>query len=180
MVLFDASILLFVLDKKTPAPLDSTTGKPIEGAKERIEYLIQKLEEEDNTIVIPTPVLSEILVRAGKAGADYVQKIDRSARFKIAPFDTRAAVEVASMAREAIVKGRKKGDSTATWAKIKYDRQIVAIAIIENVSTIYSDDKDLRTLAQTHHIKTYGLAHLPMPPGNPQTSILDEIQKLSE
>lgn len=180
MVLFDSSMLLFILDKRTPAPLDLATGKPIEGTKERIEYLILKLEEEGNTIVIPTPVLSEILVRSGKAGADYVQILDRSARFKIAPFDTRAAVEVASMAREASTKENKKGDSTETWAKIKYDRQIVAIAKTENVTTIYSDDRNLCALAKIHYIKTYGIADLIMPPGSTQTSLLDQIQKISD
>lgn len=172
MVLLDSSMLLFFLDKRTPSPLDPTTGKPIEHAKERIDYLIKTLQEDGNTIVIPTPALSEVLVRSGKAGADYIQILSGSAKFRIAPFDTRAAIEVASMARS----GNKKGGLSSTHAKIKYDRQIVAIAKTENVTVIYSDDKGLRTLAQAHSIKVYGLADLPIPPSDPQTSLLDHVE----
>lgn len=176
MVLFDSSMLLFFLDKRTPSPLDPTTGKPLEYAKERIDYLIKTLEEDGTTIVIPTPVLSEVLVRAGKAGADYIHILNGSAKFRIAPFDTRAAIEVASMARSAMRSGNKKGGSSSTYAKIKYDRQIVAIAKTENATIIYSDDKGLRTLAQAHSIKPYGLADLPIPHSDPQTSLLDHVE----
>ncbi len=172
MVLFDSSMLLFFLDKRTPSPLDPNTRKPIEHAKERIDYLIKTLQEDGSIIVIPTPVLSEVLVRAGKAGSDYIQILNGSAKFRIAPFDTRAAIEVASMARS----GKKKEGLSSTYAKIKYDRQIVAIAKTERVTTIYSDDKDLRTLAQAHAIKPYGLADLPLPPSDQQTSLLDHVE----
>ncbi|MBL8038032.1 MAG: hypothetical protein JNN16_11090 [Nitrospira sp.] len=173
MVLFDTTMVLLLLQENAPAPLDPSTGKPIQGVKERIEHLIRKLDDEDQTIVIPTPVLSEILVLSGKAGANYIQIIEGSSRFRIAPFDTRGAVQVASMANDAIRKGNKKGDSKAVWAKVKYDRQIVAIGITEDVSVIYSDDKDLRALAEKHHIKAYGIADLFLPinsPVSPQTS----------
>lgn len=172
MVLLDSSILLFFLEKETPSPLDPSTGKAIEHAKERIDYLIKTLQEDGNIIVIPTPVLSEILVRAGKAGADYYQILNGSANFRIAPFDTRAAIEVASMANGTGKSGNKKGGLASTYAKIKYDRQIVAIAKTEKVTIIYSDDKNLQTLGESHGIKSYGLADLPLPPSDPQTSLV--------
>lgn len=168
---------LLLLQKDALPSLDPLTGKPIQFVKERIDYLIQRLDEENQTIIIPTPVLSEVLIRSGKAGANYVQLIGESSRFKIAPFDTRAAVEVASMANEAIIKGNKRGDSNAIWAKIKYDRQILAIGVIENASAIYSNDRDLRTLAEKHRIKAYGIEDLPLPPPtNPQTSFEYPVQ----
>lgn len=180
MVLFDTTIALLLLSKNTPTPLDPTTGKQIEKAKERLDFLIHTLEQEDHTIVIPTPVLSELLVRAGRAGEGYLQIIARSSRFKIAPFDTRAAIELAIMSRNATAKGNKKGDSAASWNKVKFDRQIVAIGKTENVTAIYSDDKDLRALAKIHHMTPYGIADLPIPPSNLQTSLIDEIHRIAD
>ena len=81
----------------------------------------------------------------------------------------RAAIEVAAMTRNAIDSGKgKKGGSAATWAKIKYDRQIVAIAKVSNADTIYSDDGDIAGIAAATNIKVIGLADLPLPPESAQ------------
>ena len=39
-----------------------------------------------------------------------------------------------------MAEGNKKDGSGEPWAKIKYDRQIVAIAKVIGASAIYSDD----------------------------------------
>jgi hypothetical protein len=62
MVVFDASILLFVFDENTPAS--------VTGAKERVAHLIDRLTALGEKIIIPTPALSECLVHAGPAGED--------------------------------------------------------------------------------------------------------------
>jgi hypothetical protein len=67
------------------------------------------------------------------------------------------------MTRDALGKQKKKGDSAATWAKLKYDRQIVAIAKVYGATNIYSDDSDIRTMASKEGIKVIGLADLPVP-----------------
>ena len=50
---------------------------------------------------------------------------------KSCPFGTRAAVEAAAAHREAMLAGDKREGSSASWAKVKFDRQIVAIAKVE-------------------------------------------------
>ena len=171
MVLFDATMLLLFLSPNTPAPLDPKTGKQVAEPKKRIDYLVQTLQEARTKIIVPTPALSEILVRAGKAGSSYLPIIERSSAFRIAPFDTRAAVEVAIMAREASEKGKKKISPAVTYAKIKYDRQIVAIGKTLSVTAIYSDDRELKALAESQSIKAYGIAELPLPPEDSQTKL---------
>ena len=68
-------------------------------------------------------------------------------------------------------KGRKRGDSNAPWAKIKYDRQIVAIAKVAGATTIYSDDSDIRAIAAEAKIAVKGLADLPLPPQSAQAEL---------
>jgi len=67
MVVFDSSVLLLVLDPNAKAPNDPDTGKPLEKAAERIRYLIENLSTAKEKIIIPAPVLSEVLVYADDA-----------------------------------------------------------------------------------------------------------------
>ena len=54
---------------------------------------------------------------------------------------------------------------------MKYDRQIVAVAKVCGATTIYSDDKDVRTLAKTVKIEVIGVADLPLPPEKAQMDL---------
>ena len=168
MVVIDATNLLLFLRPDTPVSAGSD-GMPIEKPKERIEYLVHTLEKSRNKIILPTPALSEALVRAGaEATQRIVESLQKYSVFRIEPFDTRAAIEVAAMSRNALKGGNKRGQSDATWAKVKYDRQIVAIAKVAGATAIYSDDGDMATLAKKDGIKVILLKDLPLPPEDAQ------------
>jgi predicted nucleic acid-binding protein len=168
VALFDTTTLLLLLDPSLPAPLDKESGRSIVDVEKRISYLVGQIQEDGRKIVVPTPVLAEVLTRAERAGADYFTKIDRSSAFRIEAFEIRAAIELARMTAAAIKAGDKKEGSAAPWAKIKFDRQIVAIAKVNNVSTIYSDDDDLRKFATAQGISVVGIIELPLPPEGAQ------------
>ena len=101
----------------------------------RIDHLIETLEKRRETIVIPTPALSEVLVHANDAGAGYLEILNTSRCFRIEPFDQRAAVELATMTREAQQEGNLRAGTQATRAKLKFDRQIIAIARTQDETT---------------------------------------------
>src|SRR5260370_567723 len=168
MVVFDATTLMLLLRQNAGRPVDSA-GNPVPDVQERLSHLVQRLEARRTRIIIPTPTLSEVLVHAGTAGPEIVETLTRSTVFKVEPFDTRAAVEVALMTRAAIDRSDKKAGLTATWAKVKYDRQIVAIAKVFSVTMIYTDDADVRVLAAAENIPTCSTGELPLPP--PKTQI---------
>jgi hypothetical protein len=162
MVVFDATMLLLLLRPNSGRPTDSS-GNPVTEVEERIAYLVQRLERQKSRIIIPTPSLSEVLVHAGEAGPGIVETLTRSTVFKIMPFDTVAAVEAALMTRAALSTGDKRRGLATSWAKVKFDRQIVAIAKVARVTMIYSDDADVRALAAAEDIPVIGLAELPLP-----------------
>ena len=126
MVVFDATMLMLLLRPNTGRPLDSS-GNPVAQVEERIAHLIQRLERMRTRVIIPTPALSEVLVHAGSAGPQIGETLARNTVFKIVPFDALAAVEAALMTRNAINAGDKRGGLGGSWAKVKFDRQIVAI-----------------------------------------------------
>jgi hypothetical protein len=163
MVVFDSTFLTFLFVPNAPCGVD----RP----KERIDFLISDLHGSGERIRIPAPALSEVLIRTGHSTKQILHELTRSPRFQVEPFDTRAAIEAAIMAIEATKKGSKRGDSSGTWAKVKYDRQIVAIAKVLNARVIYSEDIELRSLAESRGLTAKGISDCRLPyPQKPNDS----------
>ena len=72
------------------------------------------------------------------------------------------------MTASAIEGGDKRDGIGATWTEVKFDRQIVAVAKVKKISTIYSDDKILKKFAAAQGILVIGVGELPMPPEDAQ------------
>jgi predicted nucleic acid-binding protein len=169
MVVIDTTILMLVFRRDVPRRLSDNAGNVIDHAQERIDYLVKNLEALKSTIVIPTPVLSELLVGIGPQETQSILEEIRKARvFRVEPFETKAAIEVALMTRNAKAAGDKKGGIDAPWAKVKFDRQIVAVAKVVQASAIYTDDSDIISIAKLVNIPTIGLADLELPPETAQ------------
>ena len=167
MVVFDSSVLLLVLDPQAKAPIVPSTGAVLERAAERVDFLIGNLSKEREKIIIPTPVLSEVLVYAGAALEEYLDTLNSQSAFRIASFDQKVAIAM----RDAITRGGHRIDAAkhdVTKTKIKFDRQIVGIAKAEAAHTIYSDDADVHNYAKHSGLKAYRTAELDLPPENPQ------------
>jgi predicted nucleic acid-binding protein len=129
------------------APIDPATGAPVSNCKKRLDFLIATLQRDKTKIVIPTPVLGELLVRGGRAGQEWLAILNKSRFFRIAGFDERAAVEFAATQAERVASGQK--NEGAKRAKAKFDDQIVAIAAIEGATVIYSDNSHIKNLAKS-------------------------------
>jgi hypothetical protein len=100
------------------------------------------------------------LVRAGKGRAKLVSILSDTWRFQILPFDSRAAIE----ASELIAQIKTSKEPWATWAKVKFDIQIVSIAKAESVAAIYADDEDIERYAKRLKIPVIRICDLPLPP----------------
>jgi predicted nucleic acid-binding protein len=183
MVVFDTTALSLLLRPGTRPPIDPATGQPVAYAQERLASLVESLQKSRTVVIIPAPVLSELLVKAGTAGPGLVNAIQRSSAFRVAAFDTRAAIELAQMTNAALLTaGDKREASAAPWNKIKFDRQIVAIAKVHGATAIYSDDGHLITFAEAAGIRCVRVADLPVPesarqpqlPLSPPSSSSDE------
>lgn len=159
MVVFDATVLIDLFHPRTHSD-----------RKAKLEHLITELQRKKTKIVIPTPALAEFLARAGKARDAYHEKLATSAAFKIGIFDSRAAMECALMLDAALTGGDKRSN-TKTWAKAKFDWQIVAIAKVANAHTIYSDDGDLARIGAKYGLAVIKADDLPLPDAARQTKL---------
>lgn len=170
MVAMDATTLLLLFYPDAKPPLDPITGQPLAKCKERVNLLLQDLNEAKIQVLVPTPVLSELLVRAGPDKARILNELNNSYAFKIQPFDEIAAIECA-MLTDAYVQSNKKLTEDETKAKVKYDRQIIAIAKVSGVKTIYSDDRKLGEKAAENGVVAIKTSDLPLPPEPPQPDL---------
>ena len=151
MVVFDATILIDLFHPRTPSD-----------RKAKLQHLIVELQRKRTKILIPTPAFSEFLARAGKARDEYHRQISASSAFKLGAFDSRAAMECALMLDAALSSGDKRA-SAKTWAKAKFDWQIVAVAKVGNARIIYSDDGDIARIATRYELGVIKTDDLPFP-----------------
>ena len=164
-VVFDASTLLLALDSKVRAPKNSRTNAPVIQVQERVVYLLKTLEKAKARIILPSPALAEMLVRVDpQATESYFDFLNRNARIEIAAFDMRCAIEFSEITRSVSTVSDKKGGVEATWAKVKFDRQIMAIACVNNVERVYSDDQHLHALGKKLGVEVVRTLDLPLPP----------------
>ena len=170
MIAFDAHFVMLALRPAIPASVDR--------AKDRVTNLLAELQKAGERILIPTPALTEFLVHAGAAAPLYLDELQRSAKFKIAPFGIRAAVEVAAAIEGAIKKGSKRDGSKDTWAKVNFDRQIAAIAKVEGARALYTDDGNLKKFAEKLGIEVLMLGDVPLPPS--KTPLFDALDQTNE
>lgn len=177
MVVFDAAVLTLLLWDEARPPNYPGAEDPVERCKDRMELLVQTLHKSRETIVIPTPALSEVLVASGRDGLRYVKILEQAAVFRIQSFDTLSAIELAEITRAAIDRGDIREGEQAPWQLIKIDRQIVAIAKVTRSHTIYTDDRKLRGFAQRAGLNVVRTHELPLPPEPEESRQLDWVRE---
>lgn len=175
--LFDTTFLYVLFDPSAPVPWDKERNKPVYRGRERIEHLVKILSEKKSKIVLPTPALAEFMLFAGENWGDYLSIIKKRAVFEIAGFNDSESIELVQYCRTFTGGLKTKIPSKSTWAKVKYDHQIAAIAKTHRVHTIYSDDCDLKTVASRLDIPCLGVGDLPLPPPA-QMSLIEELPQV--
>lgn len=158
----DSSALVLLLNPSANPPDDPSKGKPVEFARERVEHFLAALTATD-TLIVPTPVMAEALVRAGEGAPALLEQLGNQARVKVRAFGLRAALETAIMTRHATVAGDKRGGSKEAWQKVKFDRQVVAIARVERADRIFADDRGLVRFAKQLGSDVFSTWELPVP-----------------
>jgi hypothetical protein len=149
VVAFDAGMLSILIHPDATLPDDPATGKPLVGAKERIEFLVAKLTKDRATILIPTPALAEFLFVVDESGANYLRVLNTYAVFDIKEFDVKAAIECAESQRKAFATGDKKSGAKGFYQKSKVDRQVISVAKAWNAEAIYTTDQDVVNMAKS-------------------------------
>ena len=158
-IAFDSSFLIAMAEPNVPLGAASGSLAP-EEARERFSRLLKELDKSRTQIVLPTPVLAEVLVRRSDQMARLLQAVQRSSRLLIAEFGPAAAAEAADMIRLHLP-DRKGRLAHLSRHGVKFDLQILAIAKVQRCGTIYTTDSGLAELARRSKILPISMAQLP-------------------
>lgn len=169
MILLDTNILTLFFDPTARAL------KNIDKAPQRVKHFIERCEKQRKKIVIPTPILSELLVLfKPEKQEEYFRIINNSKNFIVADFDKRAAIELAIMQSKLLSNNQRKKMLKDAWQKVKLDCQVVAIAKVNQVEAIYTDDKGMKTFATTNKIEVKDSSAFELPPKEAQMNIFED------
>lgn len=143
------------------------SNQPIKNARERIQTLIQQISKAGEKLLVSTPTLSEFLVKVPPSKIqDVLNELQRNSYFKIQAFDTVCAVELAERTARAMASpgGKRSGTQPGQdWAKIKFDRQIMSIALTSGATLMISNDQDLIAIGKEWNLDVKGIEELPLP-----------------
>ena len=162
MVAFDNTILSLLLFPDAELQ-EGPDGQKVEHARERVLGLIESLEAGREQVAIPSPALAEVLVTEGADVQDILTTLRGSAFIRIESFDERAAVELAMRLREARKAGDQRESQPITKNAMKFDRQIVAIALVSGATVLYSDDVAVAKFAASCGLTVKRVVDLPIP-----------------
>ncbi len=162
MVAFDNTILSLLIFPDAELR-QGPSGQKVEFARERVLGLVQQIEDACEQIVVPAPVLSELLANEGVDVQDVLTTLHGSAFLRVESFDERATVELAMRLRDARKTGDQREGVPITKAAMKFDRQIVAIALVSGSSILYSDDDGVAKFAEGCGLVVKRVFDLPVP-----------------
>jgi len=157
-VLFDTNFLSALADRDAPVRArPAGVGGTVEA---RFSHLLLELDLAQVEVIVPAPALAEALCRSDASPNAVLPLLEDMSRVRIAAFDERAAIEFGEMFR-----GRtgETGPTTTGKVKFKFDLMILAIAKVEAVSTIYTDDEELQRRARAAGMKAVGFWELDLP-----------------
>jgi len=131
----------------------------------RLNLLLDAVTKAKGAIIIPTPAVSELLIRTDEGTAAWLQGLQKRSAVRVASFDLRAATECALIHRLAEKAGGKRSGARASdaYQKIKVDRQIAAIAKVANSDLLVTDDGGLIAVCRFIGLPTSRVAELDAP-----------------
>ena len=165
---FDTSFLSLALNPHQSPSLDPATGKPVARVQERVNALIDGFGVKGDVLIVPTPVLAEVLCVVPDL-QKALDRLNQSSAISLSAFDVQAAVELAYIEKQAITDGTYKSGNTPKQ-KAKFDRQTAIIAKVNGAKNLYTDDENMASFARRIDMNIVHTWQLPMPPPN-QTNI---------
>lgn len=172
-IAFDNTFLSLFLSKSSRARPNPASGAPTLYLNERIESLIDKIDNERGKVYIPAPCLAEALCYR-KSGIGIIETINCSECLEIVPFDQKAAIELSAIAKS---KQKEIKDIRSmygrTWQQVKVDVQVVAIAKAYGASKLCSDDDPQSNIAALCGLEVVHTWDLPLSPARAQVHMAE-------
>ena len=143
-----------------------------EDLRVRIDSVIREAGRSRKPIILPSPAVTEYLAGVGspEATSKAHEVLHSEKAFRVAPVGERASLEVALTMARVKNKQMRKAEGVS-WAKAKFDWQIVAIAKVEGATKIYTTDREVVRAAEHIGIEGIYVPDMPLPDDARQKTI---------
>jgi hypothetical protein len=122
-----------------------------------LTHLVKSLSERRVKVGLPTPVIAEYLIGVGADKQSHFAQLQSSAPFLPLPFDEKAAIEHACITEPDV-----KPDETK--AKLRFDRQVIAISKAHGADRLYTADGNQAEFAKGCGLPAVLMHEIPLPP----------------
>ena len=163
MIVVDANFLVLMFDP--------TAMPHVPRGTERGEHFIRELSEKGEQVMIPVPVLAEVVAGRIERTQEIISELRRQRAFVVQPFDDVIAIETGYLIRSAFDRMPVSQKPSGWRVAMKYDAQIAATAIVRRARAIVSGDGGFSVYLDGSGIELIELKDLPLPPENPQGSL---------
>lgn len=162
-IVIDTNVLVQIMQNEASADLrHPETGAIVDRLFDRAAALVDHIDTLGGVVIIPAPVLSEYLFGIDRGAFQaHLDIISSVKSIEVAAFDQVAAIECAMLVSDA---EQKQMDPAASKAKLRVDRQILAIAVAAGVSEIWTHDIGLMNKARSVGMSAKCLADIGPPP----------------
>lgn len=161
-LLLDNNILIQILAPNSTGLTDPESREKLDRLPDRVTEFIARVEDTRAVMLIPTPVLAEFLFGIDNSKIqEYLDQINGESCFEVVDFDTAAAIECAMMPDHKELSQISPGQVAS---KLKYDRQIVSIALACMADEVWSHDISLRKIAASKGLTVKSFADIDPPP----------------
>lgn len=161
MIVVDANFLILLLDP------EGAMGQ-IERGKDRILHFIEALVRDRAEIIVPAPVIAELVAGRVERIEEIVTILTRTRGFSVQPFDTVTAIQTGELIRE--VQDTIPPDQRLPGWKVamKYDAMIAATARVRRAKAVCTADVGMARYLRGSGIDVILIGDLPLPPEDPQ------------
>ncbi|WP_040619426.1 type II toxin-antitoxin system VapC family toxin [Rhodovulum sp. PH10] len=160
MIVVDANFLVVMLD---PIAMPH-----IVKGRERIELFVADLSRNREEVMIPAPVIAEIVAGRVDQVDEIIESLRRNRAFNVQPFDEVVAIEAGLLIRAAVAR-TPPGQRAPGWkVAMKFDAMVAATAKVWNARAVCTDDGGIAKYLAGTEIEVIKIADLPLPPEDAQ------------
>jgi len=164
MIVVDANVLVLLLDP------DGAMDQ-IERGKDRILHFIETLAQDRTEIIVPAPVIAELVAGRVERIEEIVTILTRTRGFSVQPFDTVAAIQTGELIRQ-VQDSIPANERLPGWkVAMKYDAMIAATARVRRAKAVCTADEGMARYLRGSGIDIILISDLPLPPEDPQGTL---------
>lgn len=164
MIVVDANFLVLLLDP------DGAMSHIARG-KERILHYIAELSRGRTEIIVPAPVIAELVAGRVERIEEVLSALTSRRGFILLPFDPVIAIQTGELIRR-VQDSIPANERLPGWkVAMKYDAMIAATAIVRRARAVCTDDGGIARYLTGSGVEVIRIDDLPLPPEDAQTRL---------